>query len=190
MTNPMEWDVKPLGESGALKNGMNFSQHDSGYTIRCLGVGDFGDLYKIDDIGGISEINLSAKPSQEYFLQDGDIVFVRSNGNKALVGRSIEIYPHGEELTFSGFCIRYRNKNPGLTTRYLNHALHLPSMRLALLSDGRGANIQNMNQQTLSALKIPMPPLDLQNRFADFVKQADKSKFVALELVRNTPVLD
>ena len=41
---------------------------------------------------------------------------------------------------------------------------------------GRGANIQNLNQQILGTLVIPVPPIELQNQFADFVKQVDKSK--------------
>jgi type I restriction enzyme S subunit len=46
-----------------------------------------------------------------------------------------------------------------------------------MLNDGRGANIQNVNQQMLGALEIPFPPLPLQRRFADFIRQTDKSKF-------------
>ncbi len=42
---------------------------------------------------------------------------------------------------------------------------------------GRGANIQNLNQQILSNLDIPVPPIELQNDFASFVQQIDKSKF-------------
>ena len=45
---------------------------------------------------------------------------------------------------------------------------------------GRGANIQNLNQQLLGALSIPIPPIELQNQFADFVKQVDKSKFIQM----------
>ena len=43
---------------------------------------------------------------------------------------------------------------------------------------GRGANIQNLNQQILAALNIPTPPLELQERFTAFVEQIDKSKVV------------
>ena len=43
---------------------------------------------------------------------------------------------------------------------------------------GRGANIQNLNQQTLASLMIPVPPIDMQEQFADFIKQVDKSKFI------------
>ena len=41
---------------------------------------------------------------------------------------------------------------------------------------GRGANIQNLNQQILGTLVIPVPPIELQNQFADFVRAIDKSK--------------
>jgi type I restriction enzyme S subunit len=35
----------------------------------------------------------------------------------------------------------------------------------------------NLFQGKIRKLQIPVPPLSLQNRFADFVRQADKSKF-------------
>ena len=41
---------------------------------------------------------------------------------------------------------------------------------------GRGANIQNLNQQILGTLIIPVPPLALQEQFSSFVSQVDKSK--------------
>ena len=41
---------------------------------------------------------------------------------------------------------------------------------------GRGANIQNLNQQILAALNIPTPPLELQEWFTAFIEQIDKSK--------------
>jgi len=148
--NPMRWEVRLLGELGELKNGINFNLQDKGYTIKCLGVGDFGSLYKIDDMDRIKEVSLSS----DYLLKNGDIVFVRSNGNRELVGRCIEIFPHSTKVTFSGFCIRYRNENENILTGFLNHVLHSKSMKSILLKDGRGANIQNINQQMLSALSI------------------------------------
>ena len=176
VTNPKGWDVKALGSLGSFKNGINYSQNESGYVIKCLSVGDFGKLRKIDDMSIIKEINLLAEPSNDYLLQNGDIVFVRSNGNRELVGRSVEVFPHGAKLTFSGFCIRYRNESENLTTIFLNHALHLPSLKATLLSEGRGANIQNVNQQMLSMLGIPIPPFTLQNKFVDFVERIEKQK--------------
>lgn len=54
---------------------------------------------------------------------------------------------------------------------------------------GRGANIQNLNQQTLSQLAIPLPPLSLQNQFADFVTEVDKSKVEVQKALDQTQLL-
>lgn len=176
VSNPMEWETKPLLEIGNCKNGMNFRYDDSGVEIHCLGVGDFKDLSIITDTTILPMISLNEMPSNEYLLQDDDIVFVRSNGNKALVGRCLAVYPDEVPTTFSGFCIRFRKTYSSVTVPYLLRVLKTDSIRKKMA--GRGANIQNLNQQILSTLEIPIPPLALQNQFADFVKQTDKSKFI------------
>ena len=173
--NPYNWATKPFLETGTCKNGMNFHYDDAGVELNCLGVGDFKDFSIIDDTSTLPMVSLNEMPSTEYLLQDGDIVFVRSNGNKALVGRSIAVYPKDIPTTFSGFCIRYRKFYDALTIPYLLRVLKSNSIRKKMM--GRGANIQNLNQQILSTIVIPIPPIDLQNEFANFVEQVDKSKF-------------
>ncbi|EDA3138625.1 restriction endonuclease subunit S [Salmonella enterica] len=167
--NPKRWDVTSLLEYGSFKNGMNFSKGESGATLKCLGVGDFKSLTTITCMDNIGEIELNILPSTDYLLNDGDLVFVRSNGNKALVGRCLTIYPGKEKVTFSGFCIRYRIENTSITPEYLNFLFRTPSMKQQMLSGGQGANIQNISQGTLSTLRIPVPPLDKQLAFARLV---------------------
>lgn len=172
--NPLGWQLKPFLDSGNCKNGMNFSATETGVELQYLGVGDFKDLSKIEDVNNLGKVSLNKMPSTEYLLQDGDIVFVRSNGNKALVGRCLAVYPNGIPTTYSGFCIRYRKTDKSLEIPYLLQVLKTDSMRKNMA--GRGANIQNLNQQILGELMIPIPPIELQNQFADFVKQVDKLK--------------
>ena len=175
VSNPMGWPAKPLMEMGYCKNGMNFHTGDSGIEMHCLGVGDFKDFSVIDGTEHLPTISLNEEPSEESMLQDGDIVFVRSNGNKALVGRCVVVYPHETPTTYSGFCIRYRLTRNEVITSYLLRVLKTDSMRKKMA--GRGANIQNLNQQILASLDIPLPPLELQQQFAAFVAQTDKSKY-------------
>ena len=172
--NEKGWITKSLLDMGRCKNGMNFHYDDEGVEINCLGVGDFKELSIIDNTDELPTVSLKEMPSEEYLLKDDDIVFVRSNGNKALVGRSIAVYPGNVPTTFSGFCIRYRKHDNEIIVPYLLMALKADSMRMKMT--GRGANIQNLNQQILGTLVIPVPPIELQNQFADFVKQVDKSK--------------
>ena len=173
-TNPKGWTTTPLLDMGYCKNGMNFHTGDSGIEMHCLGVGDFKDLSVIDGTESLPVISLNEAPPEERMLRDGDIVFVRSNGNKALVGRCLVVYPHNTPTTYSGFCIRYRLTSSEVNTTYLLRVLKADSMRKKM--SGRGANIQNLNQQILATLDIPLPPIEQQQQFAAFVTQTDKSK--------------
>lgn len=173
--NEKGWKTKTLLDIGNCKNGMNFHYDDKGVEISCLGVGDFKDLSVINNTKELHIVSLNKLPPDEYLLKDGDIVFVRSNGNKDLVGRCLAVYPGDIPTTFSGFCIRYRKNDDELTVPYLLRALKMESMRRKMV--GRGANIQNLNQQILGTLVIPIPPKELQKKFVAFVEQVDKSKY-------------
>ena len=73
-----------------------------------------------------------------------------------------------------------------MDTMYLLQLLKMDSTRMKMV--GRGVNIQNLNQQILSSLQIPLPPMELQQEFVKFVEQSDKSKFElkqAIEDVNN-----
>ena len=185
--NEKEWVTKPLLDMGICKNGMNFHYNDCGVEINCLGVGDFKNLSVIDNTEQLSTVSLNEMPSEEYLLKDDDIVFVRSNGNKALVGRSVAVYPGDIPTTFSGFCIRYRKQDDAVTIPYLLRVLKTDSIRRKMA--GRGANIQNLNQQILGNLIIPVPPIELQNQFSDFVRAIDKSKVAIKKSLDETQIL-
>ena len=172
--NPNCWKTENLLDLGYCKNGMNFHRDDCGTEIHCLGVGDFKNHSTIRDVGSLPFISLNELPTSEYLLQDGDIVFVRSNGNKELVGRCLAIYPAKIPVTYSGFCIRYRLTSNKITVSYLLRVLKADSVRKKMT--GRGANIQNLNQQILAQLVVPIPPLSLQNQFAAFVERVDQQK--------------
>jgi len=187
VTNLKGWTTKPLLDMGNCKNGMNFHTDDSGMEMHCLGVGDFKDLSFIDGTDHLPVISLNEAPPEESMLRDGDIVFVRSNGNKALVGRCLVVYPRSTPTTYSGFCIRYRLTSNEVDTTYLLRVLKTDSMRRKMT--GRGANIQNLNQQILAALDIPLPPIKLQQAFAAFVEQVDKSKFEIQQSLEKLEIL-
>ena len=187
VVNEKRWMTKPLLDMGQCKNGMNFHYDDKGIEINCLGVGDFKNLSVIDNTEELPTVSLNEMPSEEYLLKDDDIVFVRSNGNKALVGRSLAVYPGDVPTTFSGFCIRYRKYDNEIIVPYLLRVLKTDSMRVKMT--GRGANIQNLNQQILGTLVIPVPPIELQEQFANFVKQVDKSKVAIQDALDKSQLL-
>ena len=150
VSNPKGWEVGSLNNYGSYKNGLNFGKGESGNQVLYIGVGDFKQLSKIDDVSKLSTIDLDELPSADYFIKNGDLLFVRSNGNKELVGRCIAVYPDEKLVTYSGFCIRYRIERSELTSAYLVHLFRAKSFKQTIFDGGQGANIQNINQQLLS----------------------------------------
>ena len=177
--NPMRWETKPILSLGECRNGLNFAPNESGFSIPCIGVSDFKDRAIITREIPLQEVSLAGKPAESQLLRDGDFLFVRSNGNKALVGRCVLVLRDGAMTTFSGFCIRFRlHSHMPIAPRYLLHVFRSDSIRRKLA--GRGANIQNMSQKTLEPLSIPVPPLSLQRTFVERIEAIDKSKFAIL----------
>lgn len=185
--NEKGWNSKKLSELGSLKNGINFQKNDNESDLYCLGVADFKDNKYISDISALQKVPSKSVNLTEDLLKNGDIVFVRSNGNKALVGRCVAVYPNEEAVTFSGFCIRFRKSTTLIKTDYLLYFLKTPQARNALAV--RGANIQNLNQQILSRVNILCPPLELQQKFAAVAEQIESEKSKIKSTIAETQTL-
>ena len=99
--NEKKFLTKQLSQIGKCKNGINFHKSEIGNTVNCLTVKNFENNQVINDTTKLAKIKLSNLPSNDYFLNNGDIVFVRSNGNKSLVGRSVLIFPNNNPTLFS-----------------------------------------------------------------------------------------
>ena len=64
-----------------------------------------------------------------------------------------------------------------LNNEYISYALRVPEIKRRLTGISRGVRQANISNKDIENLKIPIPPIELQNKFAEFVKQVDKQKF-------------
>lgn len=173
--NENGWEVKKFSEVASFKNGLNFGKNENGYSYKILGVGDFKDNYVVNS-SSLQYINLNDELSSDYFLKPEDIVFVRSNGSKELVGRCVSV-DCTEPTTYSGFCIRCRlNENTGVLPMYLLYVCKNKGIREYLTQSGRGCNISNVNQKILNSTDIIIPPLSKQELFIQRIELIEKQK--------------
>ena len=172
--NEKGWEVKKLGEIGEFKNGLNFSKDEKGHSIKFLGVSDFQNKKSIAS-NQLAYISLSERVQEDYLLKTGDIVFVRSNGKKELIGRSVKMYIT-EPTTYSGFCIRCRITDEKVDKDYIAILLKTPIIRQFMTNSGRGCNISNLNQKVLNSIPTILPPLPLQRLFARRIEQIEREK--------------
>lgn len=173
-----EGGVKEIGllEIGECKNGLNFSPNETGAMIKCVGVSDFGSKTSLIDFSEVADLSVNSLPSQEYWLQDNDFLFVRSNGNKDLVGRCMLIKPGAVRSTFGGFCIRYRLHDKAVLHKWLLYWFRSEEIRRRLQGRSGNGSINNLSQSILAEIHVPIPPIELQRKFVAIANAAEASK--------------
>ena len=189
ITNEKGWEVKLFGEIASFKNGLNYHPMENGLKIKCIGVGDFQDRKELREFVSVKELSIEEYVDEGYFLSDGDIIIVRSNGSKELVGRNMIVYPKEEKITYSGFCIRCRLRTDEITPIVLNRILSSRSTMKVLRQEGRGCNISNINQKILSSLPIMLPPIDLQQQFASKIEAIEHLKELIKQSIKEVETL-
>ena len=165
------WTRYKLKDISSLSNGINFDK--SAYTsgVKLIGVSDFKDRV-YPDYDSLQEVDPKVVRSGDY-LEKGDIVFVRSNGNKELVGRCMMIN-RDIPVTFSGFCIKLRlnNKNR-FEPIYFNYLFRSRLFRKSMAGTAVGANIQNLSQSRLGNSEVCIPDIETQKAIASIIYRYD-----------------
>jgi type I restriction enzyme S subunit len=173
MRAEIKWPTKRLSELAEFRNGVNYNKSSFGKGIKVVGVSDFQNYTK-PRYDELDQINPEGIVTERNILHDGDIVFVRSNGNRELIGRSLFIEQPPEEVTHSAFTIRLRFNTRDVHPKFYAYCFRTPIIRQGLTASGGGTNISNLNQDILNSLEVPFPPLPVQRRIADILSAYDE----------------
>ncbi len=177
-------DGKPvkLGSIAQFKNGLNYKKSTQGISISIVGVADFKEN-KSPEWDKVQNIKINEHVDDSYLLHKNDLVTVRSNGSRELVGRFMFIDKEPEErTTFSGFSIRVRIVSDEVNSEFLYYFLASANVRQNLTTGSNGANIKSLNQDLLSNLEIPLPSLSEQKEIVSKIG-AIESKIASLKLI-------
>ena len=166
------WRRVQLGSLAEFRNGVNFSKENFGRGMKVIGVADFQSNVRAS-FDHLEEINPVGVVRPEHMLRNGDILFVRSNGNRDLIGRSMYVGDVPGEITHSAFSIRLRFTSPECNPRFYAYLFRSQLIRQALSLYGGGTNISNLNQEILGRLQVPVPPLATQGHIADVLAAYD-----------------
>lgn len=173
VTSKVKWPTKRLGDLAEFRNGVNYNKSSFGEGIKVVGVSDFQDYTK-PRYAELDQINPAGIVTERNILRDGDIVFVRSNGNRELIGRSLFIENPPEDVTHSAFSIRLRFVSGDVYPKFYAYCFRTPLIRRGLTAQGGGTNISNLNQDILNALEVPIPPLPVQRQIAGILSAYDE----------------
>jgi len=176
--NPMSWETALLKNatskigSGATPKGGKESYQAEGITlIRSMNVHD--GRFEHKDLAHIT--NEQAKQLENVVVEEND-VFINITG--ASVARSCIVPKHILPARVNQHVAIIRCSTSILNPVFANQMFLNASFKAQLLDIGEsgGATRQAITKQQLETLTVILPPLELQEQFATFVEQTDKSK--------------
>jgi type I restriction enzyme S subunit len=167
-----------------FKNGLNFDADQRGSGIKIIGVGDFKDAFSIE-YDQLELVSVPESIDESYFLKNGDLLFVRSNGNKALIGRVLLIRGLRERVSHSGFTIRARAICNSIKPEFVASVFSSSAVKSQLHRLGGGTNISNLSQGVLGKIALPVPPLNEQVAICEVLAIARTAQEKAARLFKS-----
>lgn len=129
---------------------------------------------------GMKFARLDAAEIEKLMLREGDILFVRTNGNPAYIGRCA-VYLGGEPTVFASYLLRVRlREDAGYLPRFLQEVVSFPTFRQRIMAEARTtAGNYNISSRRLRTLELITPPLELQEKFLDALDRMEGVRALA-----------
>ena len=165
--------VVAVGDISKQVRGVTYAKSDAsavpriGYSpmLRANNIGEHGLL--LEDL--IFVPNSKISPKQR--IVPNDVVVAASSGSISVVGKTAQARL-GFDGGFGAFC-KVLRPGPDVDPHYFGHYFRTPLYRRVVSQLASGANINNLKQEHLNDLLIPLPPLAEQNRIARILDAVD-----------------
>lgn len=191
ISNSMGWDCCELGAClESIDNGKSYvcdidCRTGDNPAILKLSAVTYG-VYKPDENKAMIDEDLFDESAE---VRDNDLLFTRKN-TPELVGMSAYVFSTPPKLMMPDLIFRLNAKascNKIYLWQLINHDLFRPCIQN--IANGSAKSMSNISKERLSKLTIPVPPLTLQEQFAAFVEQTDKSKLAVKQLLEKAETL-
>jgi type I restriction enzyme S subunit len=168
-----KWSTSKLGNLGSFKNGLNKESKDFGFGSPFVNLMDvFGKTILEETDFGL--VNATEKDIEVYSLKKGDVLFIRSSVKRSGVGETILVAKDLANTVYSGFLIRFRDNNKELDLNFKSYCFSNTPFRNELLSYATSSANTNINQESLSQIRLHFPTLPEQQKIASFLSAIDE----------------
>ena len=186
-TNSTEWSLIKLEDYLDIIGGYAFksdSFQEEGIPILRIGNINSGKFLPVNMVYWPDDDDLA-----RYKVYPGDLVMSLTG----TVGKD----DYGNVCILDGaYSVYYLNQRnaklilkSSLNKVFLAEMLKFKEIKNRLTKISRGVRQANISNKDILSLEIPLPPLVLQNQFADFVAQVDKSKLVVQKSLEQLKIL-
>ena len=184
-TNDKNWEIKKLGEVVQTQYGTSkkaTSVVGEFPILRMNNITYSGEM----DYKDLKYIELSDSEKEKFLLKKGELLFNRTN-SKELVGKT-GLFNLDIPMAFAGYLIRIKPSNL-IHSKFLLFFMNSEFMKKLLYNKAKNiVGMANINAKELEDFSIILPPIELQNKFAERVEKIEKLKFEiekSIEIAQN-----
>ena len=167
--NEMGWEKHALKEFGVWKSGGTPKKNEEKYFrghIPWITSGELEHKYIDDSFEKITEKAIECSSAK--IIEKGSLLLGMYDTAGLKSSINTKVMSCNQAIAFAKLDDKITN------TIYVYYVIQ--NLRSMLLNQQRGVRQKNFNLSMIKNISIPLPPLSLQNEFADFVAQVDKSQ--------------
>ena len=173
-TNNKNWEIKKLGEVIQTQYGTS-KKATSIVTefpiLRMNNITYSGEM----DYRDLKYIELSDNEKEKFLLKKGELLFNRTN-SKELVGKT-GLFELDTPMAFAGYLIKMKPSNL-IHSKFLLFFMNSEFMKKLLYNKAKNiVGMANINAKELEDFSIILPPIELQNKFAERIEIIEKLSF-------------
>ena len=172
--NTKSLDLKPLSELLLIERGGSprpiekyITDSEDGVNWIKIGDAEEGSIY----ITSTKEKIIKEGTKKSRYVQPGDFLLSNSMSFGRPYILTIDGYIHDGWLVL-------RDQAGVFNKLFLHTLLSSDYAAASFEAMAAGSVVKNLNKELVGKLMVPVPPMELQNQFASFIEQSDKSKFV------------
>ena len=173
-TNDKNWEIKKLGEVVQTQYGTSkkaTSIVGKFPILRMNNITYSGEM----DYKDLKYIELSDSEKEKFLLKKGELLFNRTN-SKELVGKT-GLFNLDIPMAFAGYLIRIKPSNL-IHSKFLLFFMNSEFMKKLLYNKAKNiVGMANINAKELEDFSIILPPIELQNKFAERIEKIEKLSF-------------
>ena len=181
--NERGWEVKKLGEIAASQIGLTYKpenvtdSNEGTIVLRSSNIQN--SMLAFEDI-----VRVDCEVKENKYVQDGDILMCSRNGSAKLVGKVARIKNLQERMSYGAFMTIIRSDY----NDYLFEFFKLPAFRSQLISS-QTATINQITVKMLADINVPLPPLPLQQSFAQKIEAIEQQKALIKQSIAEVETL-
>ena len=174
--NPMGWEEFALKSlfSASPRIGTTTPASEDGIT-KVVRVGEIGQ--KQINFSKCKNVNLNEKEQERYLLCTGDIVLARAIGSISHLGKASLFESYNTPVVFDSHVMRLRFDHSLISPEFFYNWMQSAGGRAIFLKNSGQTAVQfNINAKQISGIKIKLPPIVLQNQFAQHIEAIEQQK--------------